>query len=147
MAVATDPPTRREDLVHAIERALWSYPPVRSRDLPIDLEVSDDGSVTVHGHAPSRTIKESVLEVVASVSGVGDVVDGVHADPDVELAVAQAFAANDRTKHIPPGAVQIFAQLGVVVLVGRLTADDRETVLDVARGVEGVREVVDRMSS
>lgn len=147
MVVATERPTTREDLIHEIERALWSYSPVRSRDLPIDLDVSDDGRATVHGHAPSRTIKEGVLEVVSSVSGVAEVVDEVHADPDVELAVAQALSSDDRTKHIPPGAVQIFAQLGVMVLVGRLTAEDRESVVDVAGEVDGVREVVDRMSS
>lgn len=145
MAVMTRNSDERQDLLNEIEEALWSYDPVRNRDLPLDVDLLDEGRVRLAGYAPTRTIKEGVLEVVSSVPGVREVVDGVYADPDLELAVAQALASDSRTSHIPPGSVQLFAQLGNVVVVGRLAADsDRQAVTEVAHEVEGVRQVVDR---
>ena len=147
MTVDTKTRAAREDLMHAIEEALWSYPPVRSRDLPLDVDLLEEGRVRVSGYAPTLTIKEGVLEIVNSVSGVAEVEDRVHADPNLEIAVAQALATDDRTKHIPPGSVRLFAQLGVVVLVGRVPdQEDREAAVEVASEVDGVRQIIDRMA-
>lgn len=146
MAVAARQSMDREDLLNAVERALWRYEPVRSRDLPLSFDVGEDGRLIVRGYAPSRTIKEGILGVAASVEGVPGVVDEVHADPDLEVAIAQTLATEPSTKHLPPGAVQVFAQLGEIVLVGDLPESDRGAALGVAEGVPGVRTVVDRMS-
>lgn len=147
MTVNTKTPAAREDLQHAIEEALWSYPPVRSRDLPMDVDLLEDGRVRLSGYAPTLTIKEGVLEIVSSVPGVAEVEDRVHADPNLEIAVAQALTTDDRTSHIPPGDVRLFAQLGVVVVVGRVpNQNDRHAAVEVAREVAGVRQVIDRMS-
>lgn len=147
MTVTARKPVDREDLRDAIEQALWGYPPVRSRDLPLDVDVFEDGRVRLSGYTPSLTIKEGVLEVASSVPGVEELEDRVYADPDLEVGVAQALANDGRTQHIPPGDVRLFAQLGVVVLVGRVPNEqDRQAAMNVAGEVEGVRRVIDRMS-
>lgn len=146
MAVQTMRPAQREDLLEAVERALWRYEPVRSRDLPLSIDLADGGVLTVRGFAPTLTIKEAILGIVASVEGIAEVVDAVFADPDLETTIAETLSRDPKTEHLPPGSVQVFAQLGEVVLVGDLDEADRQAVLATAEAVEGVRRVIDRLS-
>ena len=129
----------------AIGQRLWRYDPVRSRDLPLDLDLDEEGVLVVKGFAPSLTIKEAILDIAGSVDGVKQVVDQLVADPALEVEVAEELARSQSTKHLKPGNVQVFAQLGVVVLVGDLDESDRQAVRKVVEGVPGVRQVVDRM--
>jgi osmotically-inducible protein OsmY len=148
MAVATAAGRRlEEDLLSAIEDALWRYEPVRSRALPIDVTLKGDGVVGVHGNAPTRIIKESILGLVSSIAGVERVEDDLQADPAIEVGVAEALATDPTTAHLPPGAIQVFADLGIVVLVGSLEAADRSAALRVAAAIPGVRRVIDRLDS
>jgi osmotically-inducible protein OsmY len=135
----------QEDTMAAIEAALWRYEPVRSRPLPIWLNWEGDGVVGVHGNTPTRIIKQGVIEIVRTIDGVRSVHDEVFADPDVELAVAQALASDPTTRHLAPGSVQVFADLGVVVLVGALDEADRTAVRSAAATIPGVRRVIDRL--
>ena len=144
MASRIDMPNK-EDLLNSIGERLWRYEPVRERDLPLDLAIDEAGVVTVQGYVPTLTIKEAVLGIVASVAGVAGVVDKVVADPDLEIEIAGRLSHNDATKQLEPGAVQVFAQLGEVVLVGDLEESDRRAVVDVARQTAGVRQIVDRL--
>lgn len=146
MAVEAMRPTQREDLLEAVERTLWRYEPVRSRDLPLSFELSEAGVLTVRGYAPTLTIKEAILGIAGSVDGITEVVDEVYADPDLENAIAGVLARNPKCAHLPPGSVQVFAQLGEIVLVGDLEPADRQAVLEVAGEVDGVRRVIDRLS-
>ena len=145
MTMSTTLTRQHEDLMNAIAERLWRYEPVRSRDLPLDLSLSEDGILTVQGYAPTLTIKEAILDIVGSVAGVREVEDEIVADPSLEVAIAEELTRNDVTKHLDPGAVQIFAQVGNVVLVGDLPTEDREAVIQVVEGLPGVRQVVDRM--
>ncbi|MFP3853690.1 MAG: BON domain-containing protein [Anaerolineales bacterium] len=145
MATKTAVRSKREDLLNRVSGRLWAYEPVRSRDLPLDLSLSEEGELTLVGYAPTLTIKEAILDIAGSIDGVKEVKDEIFADPSLELAVAQKLSEDEATKHIPPGAVQVFAQVGDIVLVGDLKQQDREAVLRVAESVPGVRQVVDRM--
>jgi len=138
---------REEDLLGAIEGALWRYEPVRSRSLPIEITLLDEGTVEVRGNTPSRIIKESILGLIASIDGVKRVEDDLHADPAIELAVAEALATDPSTQQLPPGSIQVFADLGNVVLVGSLDEGDRHAAVQVASRLLGVRRVVDRLQS
>lgn len=138
---------QEEDLLGAIEDALWSYEPVRSRSLPIDITLHDERTVDVRGNTPSRIIQESIIGLIGSINGVGEVRDNLHADPAIELAVAEALATDPATAQLPPGSIQVFSDLGNVVLVGSLPEADRQAAVRVAAGVPGVRRVVDRLQS
>lgn len=146
MTIQTTASSNKEDLMNTIGERLWRYEPVRIRDLPLDLKLDEAGVVTVKGYAPTLTIKESVLDIVGSVEGVTQVVDEMVADPALEIDIAEALYSDEATKHLEPGAVQIFAQLGVVVLVGNLSEKDRAAVKGVVEAFPGVRQVVDRMA-
>jgi osmotically-inducible protein OsmY len=135
----------KEDLMNTIGERLWSYEPVRERDLPLDLAIDEAGVVTLQGHVPTMTIKEAVLAIVGSVAGVAGVVDQVVADPALEVKIAERLSQSESTKHLEPGAVQVFAQLGEVVLVGDLNEADRKAAVAVAEQTDGVRQVVDRL--
>ncbi len=139
--------TTLEDLRGAVEEALWAYEPVRTARHPIETRVRPDGVVEVRGHVRSRLIKDGLLRTLRSVPGVREVEDHLVADPDLELAVAQALASDPRTRQIPPGAITIHSIFGIVTLFGHLPEGvDRQQVVEVVRGIEGVRHVVDRLS-
>lgn len=145
MATIAASPSKQEDLLNRISERLWAYDPVRTRDLPLDLSLSEDGTLTLAGYAPTLTIKEAILDIAGSIKGVTEVKDEIFADPNLEMAIAQALFEDEATKHIPPGTVQVFAQVGDVVLVGDLKQQDRAAVRRVAESVPGVRQVADRM--
>lgn len=146
MTVGTMRPAQREDLLESVERALWRYEPVRSRYLPLTFELADDGVLTVRGYAPTLTIKEAILGIAGSVDGIAEVVDQIYADPDLENRIAASLARAPKTSQLPPGSVQVFAQLGEIVLVGDLEPADRQAVLETAGDIEGVRRVIDRLA-
>ena len=145
MAIQTKVSAKKEDIMNTIGERLWRFEPVRIRDLPLKIDLDNAGIATVNGNAPTLTIKESILDIVGSVDGVTEVVDEVVADPNLEIEVAEALAADESTKHLKAGAVQVFAQVGVVVLVGDLEAKDRSAVIQVVDRLPGVHQVVDRM--
>lgn len=146
MVVATLTNGQVENVSEAIERSLWSHPSLRSDDMPVRFDLHPDGSVTVRGNVRSRTIKESALELIESVPGVGRIIDKVYADPDLERTVADRLLADERTAHLPPGAIQVFGRRGAMVLVGALEDQaDARAVLEVAANVEGVKVVVNRL--
>lgn len=146
MAVATLTNEQVENVSEAIERALWSYPSLRSDDMPISFDLHLNGTVEVNGNVRSRTIKEGVLELIGSVRGVDQVIDNVYADPELERAIAERLLTDERTAYLSPGAVQVFGHRGVMVLVGDIKdAAEIPAVLDMAASVEGVVKVVDRL--
>lgn len=146
MALETKAVLNREDLMSTIGKRLWRFEPVRSRDLPLDLDLSEEAVLTIKGFAPTLTIKEAILDIVGSVDGVKQVIDELVADPNLEVEIAEELIRNEASKHLMPGDVQIFAQLGAVVLVGDLNDSDRQAVVRVVEAVPGVRQVVDRMA-
>jgi len=147
VAVATGRPLPREDVLAAVEQALWRYAPVRSRDLQLAWSLDAAGVLTLSGFAPSHTIKDTLLEIAASVPGVSRVEDRVMADPDLEVSIAQALSVDPKTADLPPGSVQVFAQTGNVVLVGDVPEDRRGEVVRVAGQIDGVRQVVNRLGT
>lgn len=148
MAVAALNADQLENVSEAIERSLWRHPSLRSDDIPVSFDLDPDGSLIVRGHVRSRTIKEGVLELVSSIANVTEVIDNVYADPDLEGAIAHALVTDERTAHLDPGSVQVFGQRGVMVLVGQLgSQEDVQAVREVASDVDGVLEVVDRLTT
>lgn len=147
MAIATKAARERQDVLFELNRALWSLVAVRSREIPLEFELDDEQRLTIHGHTPTRSIKDEIVSVARTVAGIRDVDDQLVADPDLEIEVAEALAGDPRTKRLPPGSVSIFARLGAVVLVGELGSSERQAVLDVVRDLAQVGEITDRIKA
>jgi hypothetical protein len=75
------------------------------------------------------------------------VVDLVVPDPDLEIAVTKALAADEQTKSLPPGKLAIRSHDGTITIIGRVPLEvDRDAILNVVRDVPNVRGVVDKIS-
>jgi len=127
-------------LKRSVEDALLAYSPLRTSKAEITVMADSDGAVTLTGHAPSGTIKRMAALLAGSVDGVGQVVNHIVADPDLERSVAQALAADSRTHAWP---IRVRAEVGYVQLQGSVPDEEAvQTALEVASQVEGVRQVV-----
>jgi osmotically-inducible protein OsmY len=147
MAVAAVTNRNRQDVLFDLNRSMWNLVAVRSHELPLNFKLDEEFTLTVHGHTPTQAIKDEILSVAASIDGVAEVRDQVVADPDLEIAIAEALARDDRTRNLPPGTISIFGNLGNVVLVGEVADPDRDRIVQVASGVDGVRGVTDRLQA
>lgn len=138
---------RREDLQTAVQEAILRYDPLRTTTPHLSVDVRPGGVVEVSGPVRTETIREVVIQLVQRVPGVSQVIDGIVSDPSLEVAVSKALASNPKTAAIQPGTVIVRSHSGVITLLGRLSNESlREEVLRVAREVDGVRQVNDRLT-
>jgi hypothetical protein len=93
---------QNNNLAIAVREKLMQYAPLR---LPVnDLQVGAlNGTVTLSGRVRSQAIKTTAEELARKVRGVSAVENRLVADTDVEVAVAQALAADVRTYAAFPG--------------------------------------------
>jgi hypothetical protein len=78
--------------------------------------------------------------LAGSVGGVEEVVNDLLADPDLERRVALALAQDERTRPLP---IRVRSGGGYVQLQGQVPGgEDAETALEVARTVQGPKEIV-----
>jgi osmotically-inducible protein OsmY len=135
-----------QDLRGRIEDALWEYEPVRSSDLPLRLDVTEQGQVRLQGWVRSRVIKDTIRAIVSSVAGVTGLDNQLVADPDLEIQAARALADAPGLGRLPVGDLAVRAHLGAVGIVGRVPDEaTRRTAADVVEKTLGVRRVVDSM--
>jgi osmotically-inducible protein OsmY len=108
----------------------------------LQTRLNPNGVIEVSGPAQSRLIKTMVVQTLKDIPGVQDVEDHIVADPDLELAVAEALERDDRTKDLPPGKIFVRSHLGVVTLFGYLPSDfSGQDIVDVVTDVHGVNGV------
>jgi len=147
VAVAVTDSDTVVDLAGEVNRALWNLDAVRTAYRPIRIQVRPDGRVTLLGPVRSRFVRDLILNVVAEIPGVVEVIDRMVADPELEVRVAEAVSTDSRTLSLPPGSVQVHCLYGAVTLTGQLPpGSDREAVLRVVGAVPGVVQVNDRLT-
>ena len=140
------PTDSEEELTIAVWDALAQYTPVRVWNDAV--QVTARGStIVLSGGVRSRTKKEKTEEIARQVKGVSAVENHLVVDADVELAVAQALAADPRTKAVFPG-VLVGVVFGVVYLKGQVaSADVKKAASEVALKVPGVRSVSNELTT
>ena len=147
MAVAVTDSDTVVDLAGQVHRALWNLDAVRTAHRPIRIQVRPDGRVTLLGPVRSRFVRDLILNVVAEIPGVVEVIDRMVADPELEVRVAEALSTDPRTLSLPPGSVQVHGLYGAVTLTGQLPpGSDQAAVLRVVGAVPGVDQVNDRLT-
>ncbi len=100
----------------------------------------DDGVVTLSGYVSSSSIREMAAILAGSVASVNEVVNDLHADPELERSVALALAQNDRIRPLP---IRVRSEGGYVQLQGQVPDEEAaEIALEVARTVNGPKEIV-----
>jgi hypothetical protein len=135
-----------QDLQLEVEEALWQYSPVRDALGVLKIEARPDGQVEIVGPVRSGSIEVGILAAVRRLPGVVGVIDRMLPDPKLELAIAKAIDTDPSLKPLPPGSVSVYSHLGQVSLVGKVPNEAlRWRVLEAARGVPGVRRLVDRL--
>ncbi len=135
-----------QDLQLEVEEALWQYDPVREALGALRIEARPDGQVEIAGPVRSGSIKDGILATVRRLPGVVGVIDRILPDHELELAIAKAMNTDPILKALPPGSVSLYSHLGQVSLVGKTPSEAmRRRALEVARGVPGVRRLVDRL--
>ncbi len=128
-----------QTLKQSVEEALEAYSPLRSSRPEITVTV-DDGVVTLSGYVSSTSIREMAAILAGSVGGVSEVVNDLHADPELERSVALALAQDDRTRHLP---IRVRSEGAYVQLQGQVPDEKAaEITLEVARTVNGPKQVL-----
>jgi len=133
---STSGPGQNESLIQAVHDALRRYDPIRSSDSPIHV-ASSDGSVTLTGLVRSRPMKVMAEVLARRVPGVTGVENQLFTDTDIETAIAQELAMNERLCQAG-GAIRVKSILGTVYLSGDVAAqsgEEAEELKDLAAGV------------
>jgi osmotically-inducible protein OsmY len=147
----SDPPiydgrnTADEDLVMAVRDALNQYTPIHIWGDGVQID-SHAGTVVLSGVTRSRSAKETAGRMARAVKGVSAVDNRLVVDPDVELAIAQALAADPRTRAAFPG-ILVGVVFGVNFLKGAvLTAEMKAAAEEIARQIPGVKSVSNELA-
>ncbi len=134
-----------EELITAVRDALNQYTPIHIWGDGIQIDARA-GTVTLAGVTRSRSSKETAERIARSVKGVSMVQNHLVVDPDVELAIAQALAADPRTQGGFPG-ILIGVVFGVTFLKGTVpTAEMKAAAEEIARKIPGVRSVSNELA-
>jgi osmotically-inducible protein OsmY len=128
------------DVLAGVNDALWEADGLRSLNYK-DIEVeARAGEVFLRGHVRSVMHKHEAEQRVAAVRGVEVVHNDLVADSDLEIAVAQALAANQPTRA---SILRVGASAGWVQLGGEVPdAQVRTEAETVAANVSAVRGVL-----
>ncbi len=134
------------DIYEAVVEAIESFNPIRETRVPVEVTVKD-GVVTLEGVVFTDTMRRMILYAASTTPGVRKVVDRLHDDKSLELAVAQALMA-DPTLRTSPSPIRVSSYAGTVTLYGKVNSkQERLAAIAVAARVPGVRTVIDRLDS
>jgi osmotically-inducible protein OsmY len=133
--------TKRDvNLEQAVRDALDRYAPLRMWQHSIEVQASG-GTVVLAGNARSQAEKEIAEKFVRSVKGVTSVENRLIVDGDLEVAVAQALAADARTGSAFPG-ILVGVVFGTNFLKGTVASQDvKKAAGEIASQVAGVQRV------
>jgi osmotically-inducible protein OsmY len=131
-----------EELHDEIRAAIFDYSRLRV-DLPgIGIHVID-GVVWLRGHVASDINKRQVQDQLINIQGLGELHNELIADTDLAGEVSMALAKDARTAREHIG---VYPSLGEINLRGRVRAEAaRGAAYEIARGVPGVRDVVNAL--
>jgi osmotically-inducible protein OsmY len=119
-------------------RVLWEHVPFRDTRPPIALRV-EQGVVHLTGRVRSRPLKVLATYLLEQVPGVQRVQNDLIADPDLEIAVAEAL---EQDPELAPLCIRVYARHGVVRLEGHVPSADLERrAVERASQVPGVAEL------
>jgi osmotically-inducible protein OsmY len=127
-------------LTTAVRDALMRFTPTRVWEHKIQVDARG-GTVVLAGVTRSRAIKETAENLARGVKGVSQVENRIVSDSDVEVAVAQALAADPRTRAGFPG-ILVGVVFGVVYLKGQVAAAEiKRAATEIAGKITGVQSV------
>ncbi len=148
----SDPPiydghnTADEDLVTAVRDALDQYTPIHIWGDGVQID-AHSGTVVLSGVTRSRSAKETAGRIAQAVKGVSAVDNRLVVDADVELAIAQALAADPRTRGAFPG-ILVGVVFGITFLKGAVpTAEMKAAAEEIARQIPGVKSVSNELAT
>ena len=141
MTPNTDDSVRHDPaLEQAVRNALDRYTPLRMWRYSFQIQASD-GKATLTGSARSQAEKEVAGNLARAVKGITTVDNQMVADGDVELAVAQALATDERTRDAFPG-ILVGVVFGMVYLKGRVVSEAvKQAAGEIAKRIENVQRV------
>jgi osmotically-inducible protein OsmY len=129
----------------SIQAAVDSQLAVDSATATLSLDISvTRGVVHLAGVVASRDQQRRAVELTRSVRGVKDVVDEMHlSDAAVAAAVKQALLADPIIGKVP---IEVDSTNGFTRLMSeQTTKDERTRAVEIARKIDGVTQVQDRM--
>ncbi len=128
-----------EQAVAAINKLTF----VRESDPQVDVIVVD-GIATVKGIVISEVIRQAVLWAASTAPGVKEVLDELHTDTELRVAVGRALTADPA---LASGRISVTAYQGVITLVGQVESDEgRKAAAKAASQIEGVRSVTTNLT-
>jgi osmotically-inducible protein OsmY len=134
------------DIYEAVVEAIESFNPIRETRVPVEVTVKD-GVVTLEGIVFTDTMRRMILYAASTTAGVKKVIDRLYDDESLEIAVAQALAA-DPTLSTIPSPISVSSYAGAVTLHGKVSSkQERLAAIAVASQIPGVRTVIDRLDS
>jgi osmotically-inducible protein OsmY len=119
-------------------RALWDYEPLRASHAEISIDVNGR---TIHLQGRVRTLPQKIIAeaLLRRLSEVDTVSNELVADPEVQRAVADALAQDERTA---PYVLRVEVRHGIVYLRGEVPSDSVEqAAVEVASSVPLVASV------
>ena len=133
--------TKRDaSLEQAARDALDRYAPLQMWRHSIDVQARE-GTVVLTGNARSQAEKQVAEKLVRSVKGVISVENHLVVDGDLEVAVAQALAADARTGNAFPG-ILVGVVFGTAFLKGTVASEEvKKAAGEIASKVAGVQRV------
>ena len=133
--------TKRDaNLERAVRDSLDHYAPLQMWKHSIDVQASD-GIVVLTGNARSQAEKQVAEKLARSVKGVTSIDNQLVVDGDLEIAVAQALAADTRTRGAFPG-ILVGVVFGTTFLKGRVVSKEvKQAAGEIASQVAGVQRV------
>jgi hyperosmotically inducible protein len=127
-------------LEQAVRRALDHYAPLRMWQHSIQIQ-ANNGTVVLSGCARSQAEKEVAGNLARAVKGVTSVENQLIADGDLEIAIAQALAADARTRDAFPG-VLVGVVFGTVYLKGTAVSENvKKAASEIASKIAGILRV------
>lgn len=112
---------------------------------PLSLDISiTRGVVRLAGEVTAREQRRRAVELARSVDGVKDVIDDMYlSDETIVAAVKRALAADPLVGRV---SIEVDSNGGNIRLMSEQTdQDQRARAMELARTVDGVKDVEDRM--
>lgn len=136
---------RDRDLEAQVNRALWSYSPLRESRCPI-IVIARGEVVELTGPVRTERMKRTALRLARALPGVSRVQDNLVSDESLEQEIRQRLAQNP-SAHLPTDEVTVRSVLGAVYLRGRVeSATVKKEVGRIASQVPGVQMVINELN-